>query len=169
MRFLGIDPGARITGYACVDCSAEDVEPSLVEAGCVRLPTDRPLASRLLELERDLGEIFERMAPTHAAVESLFSHYQRPMTAVVMGHARGVVLLACARAGATLVELAPAEVKKAVAGHGRASKRQMQRAVAAQMGLAAPPSPADVADAIAIAVCAARRASMPEALARADR
>jgi crossover junction endodeoxyribonuclease RuvC len=168
MRFLGIDPGARITGYACVD-APERAEPALVEAGCVRLSTDAPLAERLAELAGDLDAIFDRLAPTHAAVESLFSHYQRPMTAVVMGHARGIVLLAAARAGARLIELAPAEVKKAVAGHGRASKRQMQHAVAAQMRLPQPPSPPDVADAIAIALCAARRSVTAGELARAAR
>ncbi|MBL8964886.1 MAG: crossover junction endodeoxyribonuclease RuvC [Phycisphaeraceae bacterium] len=180
MRMLGIDPGLRITGYACVE--GDPYAPCLVEAGVFRLGrrVARPrgtvevespheeaspegslgavsLGSRLAELERDLVEVIERVRPRAAAVESLFAHYKHPATAIVMGHARGVILLAIRRARLPIVELRPNEVKKSVTGNGHAGKAQMQRAVQAQFGLAEPPSPPDVADAIAIAVCAARR------------
>ena len=90
-------------------------------------------------------------------VEQLFSHYRHVRTAILMGHARGVVLLAGARGKVALDELAATEVKKAITGHGHASKEQVQLAVMSQLNLPEPPSPPDVADALAIALCAARR------------
>ncbi len=156
MRILGIDPGLRFTGYACVEV-VDIGDPRLVEAGVIRLrPTD-PLARRLAELEADLVEAIERLSPAQMCVEKLFAHYRHPMTAIVMGHARGVALLAAERAGVAVSELASTEVKKALTGNGHASKAQVQDSVRAQLGLAEPPRPPDVADAIAIALCAARR------------
>ncbi len=157
MRILGIDPGLRFTGYACVE-RIPNAEPTLVEAGVVRLRTGTSVSARLLELERDLGEIIERVHPERACVEKLFAHYRRPMTAVAMGHARGVVLLTIRKAGVELSELAATEVKKSLTGNGHASKTQMQASVRAQLGLLETPRPPDVADAIAIALCEARRA-----------
>ncbi len=159
MRYFGIDPGSRITGYACVEGTGgvHGGEITLVEAGTFRLDTRAPLEARLVELERDLSESIERLAPHVGAVEKLYSHYRHPTTAIVMGHARGVVLLAMARAELPISELTATEVKKSLTGHGHASKTQMQDAVQAQLGLAVRPEPADVADAIAVALCAARR------------
>ena len=90
-------------------------------------------------------------------VEKLFAHYRHPTTAIVMGHARGVILLAAAQAGIPVDELAATEIKKSLTGFGHATKRQMQLSVQAQCRLAEPPSPVDVSDAIAIALCASRR------------
>ena len=134
-----------------------DFSPRLVEAGCFRFPARRSVADRLVELERDLSALIERVAPTWVCVEALFSHYAHPKTAITMAHARGVILLVAARAGAEVLELPPAEVKKSITGNGRATKEQMQRSVAAQMGFAEAPDPPDVADAIAVAICGARR------------
>ncbi|MEL6330506.1 MAG: crossover junction endodeoxyribonuclease RuvC [Planctomycetota bacterium] len=163
MRILGIDPGTRLTGYACVEGDCQS--PTLVEAGVIRLVRRQaetpPLETRLLELERDLTELIQRTAPTHAAVEAMFSHDRHPGTVVKMAHARGVVLLAMRRAGLELIELPPASVKRAITGSGRASKAQMQDAVASVFGLPAPPKPADVADALAIGVCGLVRAAAP--------
>lgn len=117
------------------------------------------VSARLAELDRDFREALGRLAPEVVAVESLFAHYKHPATAIVMGHARGVLLLAIRQAGCRLVELKPNEVKKSLTGHGHASKAQMQAAVQQTFDLAEPPSPPDVADAIAIALCAARRAA----------
>ena len=164
-RVVGIDPGLRLTGFACIEGSPQ--RPALVEAGVFRLqPTGptRPLEDRLAELADDLGELLDRVRPTLVAVEGLFAHYKHPATAVIMGHARGVVLLGARRAGVTVVELKPAEVKRAVAGHGAAGKTQMQTAVQSIFGLSEPPSPPDVADALAIAVCAARRDAVHKAV-----
>lgn len=164
-RILGIDPGLRITGYACLE-AANPRRPTLVEAGVIRLartetgPAGRSAASvssRLLELDTEFRGLLERLAPDLVAVEAVFAHVEHPATAIVMGHARGVLLLAIRRAGLELVELRPAEVKKTLTGNGQASKAQIQRAVQTRMGLAELPKPPDMADAIAIAWCAAAR------------
>ncbi|MFM1935910.1 MAG: crossover junction endodeoxyribonuclease RuvC [Planctomycetota bacterium] len=157
MRFVGIDPGLRLTGYACVELRPGVLEPGLVEAGVIRLRADRSVSSRLRTLHEELGALLDELRPGCVAVESVFAHSAHVRTAIVMGHGRGVVLLAAALRDLTLVELAPAEVKKSLTGRGQASKQQMQRAVMHQFGLRAMPEPPDVADAIAIACCAARR------------
>jgi crossover junction endodeoxyribonuclease RuvC len=175
MRVLGIDPGLRLTGYGCVEPSparrgrhapavaqSRDIrwhgpDAVLVEGGVIRLDGKTPVSARLVELDADLREIFERLKPDVVAVEKLYAHYKHPTTAIVMGHARGVVLLNIQRAGLKLVELGATEVKKSLTGNGHASKDQMQRGVQAQLGLDAPPRPADVADAIAIGLCGLRR------------
>ena len=174
MRILGIDPGLNITGYGCIDADAGEV--TLIEAGVFRLggratrgrTAQSPalprgaasVSTRLLELDRDLSDLLSRVRPEVVAVESLFAHYNHPATAIVMGHARGVMLLAIRRAGLELLEFRPALVKKSMTGNGQARKEQMQRAVQAYFGLDALPEPPDVADALAIAVCAARRQSL---------
>jgi crossover junction endodeoxyribonuclease RuvC len=112
---------------------------------------------RLAQLFADLSAVLEELEPELMVVERLFSHYRHARTSILMGHARGVVLLAGQLRRVELHELAATEVKKAIAGNGHATKLQMQHAVMAQCGLVALPEPPDVADAIAIAVCAARR------------
>lgn len=166
MRILGIDPGLRITGYGCVEPVARTAktrrglgaDAALVEGGVIRLDGDTSVSRRLVELDQDLREIIERLKPEAVAVEKLYAHYKHPTTAIIMGHARGVVLLNIQRAGLKLVELGATEVKKSLTGNGHASKEQMQAGVQAQLGLPSPPRPADVADAIAIGLCALRRA-----------
>lgn len=160
MRLLGIDPGLRRTGYACVEIPARRLEPRLIEAGVLRLRVAAELPDRLRQLHEELEDMLEELAPTRMAVESVFSHARFARTAIVMGHARGVVLLAAGRRGLPVDELAPAEVKRAVAGRGNATKDQVRRAVMAQCGLRAMRGPSDVSDAVAIALCAARRASL---------
>jgi crossover junction endodeoxyribonuclease RuvC len=157
VRILGIDPGLQITGYGCVDLKSRTREPVLVEAGVFRLKSKASLAFRLQQLNDDLAGVLEELRPQVMVVEKLFSHYRHARTAIIMGHARGVVLLAGHARGIQLEELAPTEIKRAVSGHGHASKQQMQRAVMSQCGLKQLPQPPDVADAIAIALCAARR------------
>lgn len=158
MRILGIDPGTRLTGYGCIDpAKGRAGREVLVEAGVLRLDGRRPLSERLLELAADLDGLLERLRPQAVAVEAVFSHVKFPATAIVMGHARGVILLSVMRAGVGLMEVRPAEVKRAIAASGRAGKEQVQRAVQAEFGLAQLPKPPDVADALAIALCAARR------------
>lgn len=165
MRVLGIDPGVRITGYGCVE-APPGRDPSLVEAGVVRLVTRkdagaRSVSARLVELARDVRDLLERLRPDAVAVEALFAHYKHPATAIVMGHARGVILLEIASRRIPLVELRPAEVKKSLTGHGRAEKGGMQRAIQARFGLKDLPRPPDVADALAIALCAIERMGSP--------
>ncbi len=157
MRVLGIDPGLRITGYACVELRPGAVEPVLVEAGVLRLHVTESVSARLRQLHEELAALIAELAPTRMAVEEVFAHAAHVRTAIVMGHGRGVVLLAAALRDLPIDEFAPAEVKKAMTGRGQASKEQMQRSVMHQFGLRALPEPHDVADAIAIAACAARR------------
>lgn len=165
MHILGIDPGLRLTGFACLSApdrgadTADDT--SLVDMGVIRLQQRRSIADRLVELEADLIDIIERHGPGVVGVEKVFAHRHHPATASIMGHARGVVLLVARRKGCRVVELSPAEIKRALTGNGMAKKAQIQRAVAAQFRLAAAPEPPDVADAVAIALCAARRIESP--------
>lgn len=155
-RVVGIDPGTRIAGYAVVDFDRRG-DATIIDAGVLRLSADAPLSARLLQLHDDIVEVLAEHAPTHMALEAVFSHADHARTAIQMAHGRGVVLLAAERRGLPVAELPPAEVKRALTGNGRASKAQIQHAVAAQCGLAEPPSPPDVADAIAIALCGGRR------------
>ncbi|MFK7959398.1 MAG: crossover junction endodeoxyribonuclease RuvC [Phycisphaerales bacterium] len=158
MRVLGIDPGLRRTGYGCIDLAPNAPDPSLVEAGLIRLSPRESVAERLRALATDLRELIVELKPDRLAVEQVFAHPKHVRTAILMAHARGVVVLAGAEAELPMAELAPAEVKVAVAGHGRAGKAQVQQAVTVRCGLAVAPEPDDVSDAIAIAMCAAFRA-----------
>ena len=158
MRILGIDPGSRLTGYGCIDITSAG--PVLVEAGVFRLGDSAvPLPARLAELDRDLGESLGRLQPRVIGVEAVFSHTRWPGAAIVIAHARGVVLLRAAGAGAELVEIPPAEVKKSLTGTGRATKEQVRAAVKQTLSPDAPLSPADVSDALAIALAAHPRAA----------
>jgi crossover junction endodeoxyribonuclease RuvC len=157
MRIVGIDPGLRVTGYACVELRPGATDPTLVEAGVIRLRADEPVAARLRALHEELGALLDELRPGRVAVEEVFAHVKHVRTAIVMGHGRGVVLLAAQLRDLPIDEFAPAEVKKSLTGQGAASKGQMQRAVMHQFGLRTLPEPPDVADAIAIAACSARR------------
>ncbi|MFM8640974.1 MAG: crossover junction endodeoxyribonuclease RuvC [Planctomycetota bacterium] len=157
MKVVGIDPGLRLTGYACVELRPGAMEPALLEAGVIRLKAQEPVVRRLRTLHEELGALLDELRPDRLAVEEVFAHVAHVRTAIVMGHGRGVVLLAAALRDLPLDEFAPAEVKKALTGRGQASKVQMQRAVMHQFGLRSVPEPPDVADAIAIAACSARR------------
>lgn len=158
MRFIGIDPGLNITGYGCVHLSSSvSTDPELLEAGILRLGTAKSVSERLDILYKDLCELLEKLKPDYMVVEKLYSHYAHPATAIKMGHARGVILLAGQQHNCIISEMGATEVKKALTGHGHASKHQIQLAVQAQCNLATPPTPQDVTDAIAIALTAARR------------
>jgi len=157
-RILGIDPGLHATGYGVVD--AEGGVPKLVEAGVIRVPATGSLSARLDVLFKGMQEIVEELAPAVIAIEELYSHYARPRTAVIMGHARGVLLLAAAEKKIPTFSYLPTKVKRSLTGHGRASKEQMQQAIKIQFGLPAPPEPPDVADALAVALCHFHHAKM---------
>jgi len=168
MRVLGIDPGLRLTGYGCVEL-ARIGNHALIEAGVFRLRrTDSEtgdaasVSQRLKELDHDFRELLDRVKPHAVAVEGLFAHPAHPNTATIMAHARGVLLLAIAQRDYTLLELKPALVKKFLTGSGRAEKHQMQRGVQDYFRLPEPPSPPDVADALAIAICGAERLRLAE-------
>ncbi len=160
MRILGIDPGLRRTGYACVKINARGGEPTVVDAGVLRIATTGPLHARLLQIRTELLEVLADLKPDHAAVETLFSHVKHAQTAIIMGHARGVLLTTMAEKKLLITEFAPKEVKRAVTGNGNASKEQVRRAVMAQCGLRTLKGPHDASDAIAIALTAARRLAL---------
>lgn len=150
-RTLGIDPGLNITGYGMIE--ADGQRPRLVEAGVVRGISSRSLEARLVQIYDGVQDAIKSLRPTVVAIEELYSHYERPRTAILMGHARGVISLAAAQAGIPIVSCAATQVKRMLTGNGRAPKSQMQLAVCRELRLAGPPEPADVADALAIALC----------------
>ncbi len=156
-RVIGIDPGLRITGYGVVDLNDGAIEPSLVEGGIIRIDPKASMPQRLGQLHAELNTIVTNLKPDCFAVEKLYSHYNHPRTAILMGHARGVILLCAQQHSLPVQDWPSTEVKKALTGYGHASKEQVQRAVQTQCNLDEIPSPPDVADAIAIALCHARR------------
>ena len=157
MRLLGLDPGTRLTGYGCVDYDpANPLRPALCCGGVIRLDATRPVADRLVELERELDALLAETRPAAVAVEEVYAHYAHPKTAIVMAHARGVMLLCVRRRSLPLFELAANRVKQSLTGYGHADKSQMQRAVQAQWDLPEVPEPPDVADALAVALCLGR-------------
>ncbi len=147
----GIDPGLGITGYAVV--RARGGTRSVIDAGVCRFDQDKPLAQRLLDIERDVSSILNEHHPDFVAVEELYAHYKHPRTSILMGHARGVMLLCAAKMGIVVHSFAATRIKRFLTGNGRASKSQMQRAVQTTLGLTELPEPPDVADALAIALC----------------
>ena len=151
MIVLGIDPGLQVCGYAVVDADSE----KLVEAGIFSTDTSRELAGRLNQIAEDIDAILERFAPEVVAVEELYSHYKHPKTAILMGHARGVILQKCAEAAIEVRSFSATRIKKSITGNGRASKEQVQRTIQTILCLPEPPEPNDVADAIAAALCCA--------------
>ncbi|CAA9547127.1 MAG: RuvC [uncultured Thermomicrobiales bacterium] len=149
MITLGIDPGTARLGFGVVD---DDPEPTPLAFGVLETSSDRPMAERLLTLFDALTGLLAEHRPDVVAVEQLF-FARNVTTAIVVGQARGVVLLAAARAGVPVVEYSPSEVKHAVVGYGKADKPQMQEMVRLALGLATVPHPDDAADALAVALC----------------
>lgn len=155
VRVLGVDPGLTITGYAVVEWGGE--QPVLLEAGTIRPTRGAALPARLLAIADDLADVMGEFHPNVLGLESLYSEYRHPRSALQMAHARGVVCLAAAQAGIEVVDIVPTAVKSAVVGAGRATKEQVQRTIQTLYALEELPTPADVADAIAIATAVAYR------------
>jgi crossover junction endodeoxyribonuclease RuvC len=153
---LGIDPGTAITGYGIVGETTHG-DFALLACGVFRTAASEPMHLRLLELFQDMQALLKEFTPDEVAVEKLFFG-RNVTTAISVGQARGAVLVAAALAGLPVVEYTPAEVKQAVAGYGNADKPQVQQMVQQLLGLAAPPTPDDAADGVAIAICHLQRA-----------
>ena len=151
MLVIGIDPGTALTGYGLV---LENSSGQLVavEYGVVKTPAKKPMPQRLSQLFHELTEVLGRHNPDEAAVEKLFFQ-SNVRTAISVGQARGVALLALAEAGPTIAEYSPNEIKQAITGYGGADKRQMQHMVRALLNLEEVPKPDDAADALAVAIC----------------
>ena len=161
MRVLGIDPGVATSGVAVVEKRPGGPAPLLV--GAIRTPAGEPQARRLALLRAGLLEILREQAPDAVAVERLFFN-SNVKTAMAVGQASGVALATCAEAGLTVVDYTPTQVKQSVVGVGNADKRQVAAMVAAILGLAAPPKPADAADACALAICHINRSGLRRAV-----
>ena len=151
IRVLGIDPGLNITGYGVI--SICDKEISVVEAGVIRSKRTDSFPNRLNSIHQGITDVIESLRPDCVGLEDLYSHYERPQTAIIMGHARGVISLAVGQNELPLHGYAATQIKKVLTGNGRAPKVQVQHAVARQLNLREIPEPADVADALAIALC----------------
>jgi crossover junction endodeoxyribonuclease RuvC len=153
MRILGIDPGLQVCGYACLDASRE--QHRLIEAGVMRTPCDLPIEAKLNQIADDTESLLRSFRPEVVAVEELYSHYAHPKTAILMGHARGVILQKCAQEAVEVKSYSATRVKKSLTGNGRASKEQVQRTIQTLLSLPTLPEPNDVADAMAAAMCCA--------------
>ncbi len=152
-RVLGIDPGLNITGYGVVEFDGRQ-QITVVEAGVLRGGSaKKELGQRLINLQTGLADVIQSLKPTQVAMEELYSHYERPRTAILMGHARGVLSLAVAQAGLHVHPYAATQIKRVLTGNGRAPKSQIQTSITQLLDLDEVPEPPDVADALAIAVC----------------
>ena len=156
MRILGIDPGLQVCGYAVVDGD------SLIEAGALRTNAKSPIEAKLNRIAEDIESLLGKFKPEVVAVEELYSHYDHPKTAILMGHARGVILQTCAAAGIEVKNFSATRIKKSLTGNGRASKEQVQRTIQTILRLPRLPEPPDVADAIAAALCCANTKQLLE-------
>jgi crossover junction endodeoxyribonuclease RuvC len=170
VKIFGIDPGSERTGYGCVDTDGSCHR--IVLCGAIRTAARDGFPAKLLTIHTQLTALIGECAPDCVVIESLF-HANNVRSALKLGHARGVAVLAAVEAGLPVVEYTPAEIKRAVVGHGRAEKHQVQHMVKLLLGLAAVPTPHDAADALAIAIChvhsmvpARMAGSMPSALPR---
>lgn len=153
MRILGIDPGLRVTGYGAIDCTGDDAR--LVEAGIIAPSVRAPLEARLAELHRALCGVLVATRPDVMVVEELWSGYKNPTTAVLMGHARGVICLAAHAHDVRVRHLVHSHVKRALTGSGAARKEQVKRVVMLHLALRTVPQPDDVSDALALALALA--------------
>lgn len=165
MLILGIDPGTAITGYGLV--RSDDEALSLVDYGVITTPSDRAMPERLQMIFRELTSLISKHRPSEVALEELF-FAKNVRTALSVGQARGVAILAAAEAGLKVHEYTPLEVKQAVVGYGRATKNQIQQMAKMLLGLDFVPQPDDAADAIALAICHIHSARLEAILAEGD-
>ena len=150
MRIFGVDPGSAHTGYGCIDASAG--RHRILACGALSPPGRSVFPEKLRIIHAGLTALLGEHRPEAVAIEDLF-YARNARSALKLGHVRGVVMLAAAEAGLQVFEYAPAEVKRAVVGYGRAEKQQVQQMVSLLLGLDPPPSRLDVTDALAVAVC----------------
>lgn len=150
LRILGIDPALGTTGYGVIEVEGTAIR--LIDAGVVRSDSKTSLEMRLVEIFDGICELIDDLRPNCMAIEELYSHYDRPTTAILMGHARGAIFLAAAKRDLQVFPYPATKIKKTLTGNGHAPKAQMQMAIKLQLNLKKFPEPADVADALAIAL-----------------
>ena len=150
MKIFGIDPGSARTGYGCVETDGS--RHRIIVCGAITIPAIVSFPEKLQKIHSGLVALLADCGPDCVAIESLF-HATNVRSALKLGHARGVAMLAAVEARVPVVEYTPAEIKRAVVGYGRAEKHQIQHMVKLILGLEALPSPHDAADALAVAIC----------------
>jgi crossover junction endodeoxyribonuclease RuvC len=150
VKVFGIDPGSARTGYGCVQ--SDGTRHRLIACGAIATLASHSFPEKLNIIHVELRTLIAQHQPDCVAIENLF-HAVNARSALKLGHARGVAMLAAVEAGVPIVEYTPAEVKQSVVGYGRAEKRQVQSMIQLLLGLNAPPTPFDASDALAIAVC----------------
>jgi crossover junction endodeoxyribonuclease RuvC len=150
VRVFGIDPGSARTGYGCVETDGS--RHRLIQCGAIATPATASFPAKLLAIHARLADLLLECRPACVAIEDLF-HATNVRSALKLGHARGVAMLAAVEAGVPVVEYTPAAIKRNVVGYGRADKQQVQAMVKLILGLDAVPSPHDAADALAVAIC----------------
>lgn len=150
MKVFGIDPGSDRTGYGCVE--TDGTHHRLVTCGAIKTSPHATFAEKLLTIHDALAQLLRASNPDCVAIENIF-HANNVRSALKLGHARGVAVLAAVEGGFTVAEYSPAEIKRAVVGYGRAEKHQVQEMIKVLLGLDRVPTPHDVADALAVAIC----------------
>jgi crossover junction endodeoxyribonuclease RuvC len=158
LRILGVDPGLSITGYGCINLEYDNFNIregniKLIEAGVIRTKPKDPIEKRLAIHFNDFSEIIEDFKPDVIVIEDLYSHYKNPRTAIIMGHVRGTIITAAGIRSLKVVSYSANRIKSSLTGNGHASKEQVQRMIKSVLGLDSVPAPADVADALAGALC----------------
>jgi crossover junction endodeoxyribonuclease RuvC len=157
VKVFGIDPGSARTGYGCVQ--SDGSRHRMIACGAITIPATHAFPEKLRIIHVELGILIARHQPDVVAIENLF-HAANARSALKLGHARGVAMLAAVEAGVPIFEYTPAEVKQSVVGYGRAEKGQVQSMVQLLLGLSEPPAPFDASDALAIAVCHLHRMNL---------
>lgn len=155
MRVLGVDPSLHVTGYGVVELRGSSLR--LVEGGVIAPAARASLAQRVADLQRGLADVIDAFAPDAMVVEQIFARTAYPRTAILMAHARGALVCAASLAGIPVHDFAATAVKRALVGRGAATKQQVAAMVVQALRLRRPPSPADVTDALALAIAYVRR------------
>ncbi len=159
MKILGVDPGLCITGYGLIEAGPGGLK--LIEAGVIRTRANDTIEARLGKIYDGLDGLVREYRPDVLVLEQVYSHYKHPMTAVLMGHARGVICLLARKSGAKLIGYPATRIKKALTGAGHAGKYQMQHMIQNLFNMKTTPEPPDISDALALAVAHARIAQKP--------
>jgi crossover junction endodeoxyribonuclease RuvC len=150
MIIIGVDPGLDITGYSILESNGRDAKA--IEAGTIKTEGIKSFDGKLYEIFSEMGKIIMEYNPQYIAIEELYSHYVHPKTAIIMGHARGMIFLQAAMNKIPIISYASTRIKKSLTGNGRATKSQMQKMIQSSLKLKNFNSP-DAADALAVALC----------------
>ncbi len=149
---MGVDPGLDITGYGIIETQKGESEARFIHGGFIKTQSRRPVSERLNEIYREITEVVEEFKPDTLVLEKLYSHYRHPITAILMGHARGVICLVCAGTKIPLISYSATRVKKAITGKGNASKYQVKTMVENLLSLNNLLACTDTSDALALAI-----------------